>query len=77
MICLSDAKHVETVCLLSKLNADQHIKEEFQMDELDLVVAESKVICEEIKDYVLGYTGLKVNSLYIAQVKKNTELSSG
>ncbi len=30
---------------------------------------ESKATYEEIKDYVLEHTGLKVSSLYIAQVK--------
>ncbi|MBP3326751.1 MAG: 23S rRNA methyltransferase [Coprococcus sp.] len=40
------------------------------MDELDLTAAESKATYEEIKEYVLEHTGLKVNSLYIAQVKQ-------
>ena len=62
--------HVETVCLLSKLHADQHIEVELQMDELDLTAAESRATYEEIKDYVLEHTGLKVSSLYIAQVKE-------
>ena len=62
--------HVETVCLLSKLHSDQHIEVELQMDELDLTAAESKATYEEIKDYVLEHTGLKVSSLYIAQVKQ-------
>ena len=62
--------HVETVCLLSKLHANQHIEVELQMDELDLTAAESKATYEEIKDYVLKHTGLKVSSLYIAQVKQ-------
>ena len=62
--------HVETVCLLSKLHADQHIEVGLQMDELDLTAAESKATYEEIKDYVLEHTGLKVSSLYIAQVKE-------
>ena len=61
---------VETVCLLSKLHSDQHIEVELQMDELDLTSAESKATYEEIKDYVLEHTGLKVSSLYIAQVKE-------
>ncbi len=39
------------------------------MDELDLTAAESKAKYEEIKDYVSEHTGLKVCSLYIAQVK--------
>ena len=62
--------HVETVCLLSKLHADQHIEVELQMGELDLTAAESKATYEEIKDYVLQHAGLKVSSLYIAQVKE-------
>ena len=62
--------HVETVCLLSKLHSDQHIEVELQMDELDLTAAESKATYEEIKEYVLEHTGLKVSSLYIAQVKQ-------
>ena len=62
--------NIETVCLLSKLHADQHIEVELQMDELDLTAAESKATYEEIKDYVLEHTGLKVSSLYIAQVKE-------
>ena len=62
--------HVETVCLLSKLHADQHIEVELQMDELDLTAAESKATYEEIKDYVLEHSGLKVSNLYIAQIKQ-------
>lgn len=67
--------HVETVCLLSKLHTDQHIEVELQMDELDLTAAESKATYEEIKDYVLEHTGLKVSSLYIAQVKEKCGIS--
>lgn len=62
--------HVETVCLLSKLNTKQHIEVEVKMDELDLTSAESKATYEEIKEYVLEHSGLKVSSLYIAQVKQ-------
>ena len=62
--------HVETVCLLSKLNAKQHIEVEVKMDELDLTAAESKATYEEIREYVLEHTGLKVSHLYIAQVKQ-------
>ena len=63
-------KHVETVCLLSKLNAKQHIEVDIHMDELDLTDAEKKATYSEIKEYVLEHTGLKVSSLYIAQVKQ-------
>ncbi len=62
--------HVETVCVLSKLNAKQHIEVEVKMDELDLTAAESKATYEEIKAYVLEHSGMKVSSLYIAQVKQ-------
>jgi len=61
---------VETVCLLSKLNAKQHIEVDIHMDELDLTDAEKKATYSEIKEYVLEHTGLKVSSLYIAQVKQ-------
>jgi 23S rRNA (uracil1939-C5)-methyltransferase len=61
---------VETVVLLSKLNAKQHIEIDLSMDELDLTDAEKKATYQEIKDYVLEHSGLKVSSLYIAQVKQ-------
>ena len=64
------ADHVETVCLLSKLQSKEHIEIEVKMDELDLTAAESKATYEEIKAYVLEHTGLKVSHLYIAQVKQ-------
>ena len=63
-------EHIETVCLLSKLNAKQHIEVDIHMDELDLTDAEKKATYSEIKEYVLEHTGLKVSSLYIAQVKQ-------
>ena len=62
--------HIETVCLLSKLQAKQHIEIDLNMDELDLTDAEKKATYQEIKDYVLEHSGLKVSSLYIAQVKQ-------
>ena len=62
--------HVETVCLLSKLQSKEHIEIEVKMDELDLTAAESKATYEEIKAYVLEHTGLKVSHLYIAQVRQ-------
>ena len=58
--------HVESVCLLSKLNAKQHIEVEIKTDELDLTAAESKATYDEIKGYVLEKHELKVSSLYIS-----------
>lgn len=40
------------------------------MNEMDLTAAESKATYEEIKEYILKHTGLKVSNLYIAQVKQ-------
>lgn len=40
------------------------------LDELDLIAAESKATYEEIKTFVLEHSGMKVSSLYIAQVKQ-------
>lgn len=60
----------ETVALLSKLNVDKHIDVEIKIDELDLTIAESKATYAEIKEYVWNEFGLKVPTLYIAQIKK-------
>ena len=68
---------VETVVLLSKLNAKQHIEVELNLDELDLTAAESKATYDEIKTYVLEKYGLKVSSLYISQVKRKCGLDVG
>ena len=69
--------HVETVCLLSKLQAKQHIEIDLSMDEMDLTAAESKATYDEIKSYVLEKYGLKVSSLYISQVKRKCGLDVG
>lgn len=69
--------HVETVCLLSKLYAKQHIEIDLSMDELDLTAAENKATYDEIKAYVLEKYGLKVSSLYISQVKRKCGLDVG
>ncbi len=63
-------EHVETVVLLSKLNAEQHIDIELNLDELDLTSAESKATYDEIKAYVKEHSGLNVSSLYISQTKR-------
>lgn len=62
--------HVESIVLLSKLHTKQNIEVELKMSEMDLTAAENKATYKEIKDYVLEHTGLKVSSLYIAQIKQ-------
>ena len=69
-IRMPEENTVETVVLLSKLNAKQHIEVEVKMDELDLTAVESKATYEAIKAYVLEHSGMKVSSLYIAQMKQ-------
>lgn len=61
---------MESIVLLSKLHTKQTIEVEVKMSEMDLTAAESKATYEEIKEYVLKHTGLKVSNLYIAQVKE-------
>ena len=62
--------HVETVCLLSKLKSKEHIYVDINLDELDLTKTEKKANYQEIKDYVLEKSGLKVSQLNIAQNKR-------
>ena len=69
-IYLIVSRHTESIMLLSKLHTKQNIEVELEMSEMDLTAAESKATYEEIKDYVLEHTGLKVSSLYFAQIKE-------
>ncbi len=63
-------EHVETVVQLVRKTPDAYIDITVDMDELDLTAAESKATYREIKDYILEKYGVKVSSLYIAQVKE-------
>lgn len=62
--------HVETVVSLVRKNPDDYIRVKLDLDDLDLTASESKATYPEIKQYVLEKYGLKVSSLYIAQVKQ-------
>lgn len=53
--------NVETVVLLSKLKSAKSIEVKIELDEMDLTTAESKATYDEIKQYVLDNTGLKVS----------------
>ena len=64
------SEHIETVCVLSKLDVYQKITVNLKMDELDVTAAETKATYEEIREYVKEHTGLNVSDLYIAQVKR-------
>uniref|UniRef100_UPI003FEEB48B 23S rRNA (uracil(1939)-C(5))-methyltransferase RlmD n=1 Tax=Roseburia sp. TaxID=2049040 RepID=UPI003FEEB48B len=71
-------KHVETVVLLSKGMVDSRkVKVDFSLENMDLSEFKGKATYEQIKAYVLEHTGLKVSSLYIAQIKKKCGLDVG
>ncbi len=65
----------ETGVTLSRKIPDDVV--EIDLDELDITAAESKAPYPEIKAYVLEHYGLKVPSLYIAQVKRKCGLDVG
>ena len=60
---------METVCLLVLRNPVTHINIDVDVEEM---VQDKRGLAtyEQIKDYVLEHSGLKVSSLYIAQVKQ-------
>ena len=53
------------------------VKVDFFLEDMDLSEFKGKATYERIKAYVLEQTGLKVSSLYIAQIKKKCGLDVG
>ena len=53
------------------------VKVDFSLEDMDLSEFKGKATYEQIKTYVLEQTGLKVSSLYIAQIKKKCGLDVG
>ena len=53
------------------------VKVDFSLEDMDLSEFKGKATYEQIKAYVLEQTGLKVSSLYIAQIKKKCGLGVG
>ena len=68
-LSLDKDTHVETVCLLVLRNPVTHINIDVDVEEM---VQDKRGLATygQIKDYVLEQNGLKVSSLYIAQVKQ-------
>ena len=64
-----DSCYVETVCLLVLRNPVTHINIDVDVEEM---VQDKRGMATygQIKEYVLEHSGLKVSSLYIAQVKQ-------
>ena len=63
-------EHVETVVLLVRKTPDAYVRIKMDMGDFDLTKSETKATYEEIKAYILDKYGVKVSSLYIAQVKE-------
>ena len=56
---------------------NRKVKVDFSLEDMDLSEFKGKATYEQIKAYVLEQTGLKVSSLYIAQIKKKCGLDVG
>ena len=63
--------NVETVVLLSKGEVDsKKVRVEFSLEDMDMSGFQNDATYSQIKERVLQQTGLKVSSLYIAQIKQ-------
>ena len=73
--------HVETVVLLSKGMVDKDnfrkVKVDFSLEDMDLTELNGKATYAQVKEYIFNEFGLKVSSLYIAQVKKKCGIETG
>ena len=68
----------ETVVLLSKGMVDSRkVKVDFSLEDMDLSEFKGKATYAQVKEYILSESGLKVSSLYIAQVKKKCGIETG
>lgn len=62
---------IETVVLLSKGEIDsKKVRVEFSLEDMDMSGFQNYATYSQIKERVLQQTGLKVSSLYIAQIKQ-------
>lgn len=60
-----------------RLVDSRKMKVDFSLENMDLSGLQGKATYEKIKAYILEQTGLKVSSLYIAQIKKKCGLDVG
>ena len=74
-------KHVETVVFLSKGVVDKDnfrkVRVDFSLEDMDLTELRGKATYAQVKEYIFNEFGLKVSSLYIAQVKKKCGIETG
>ena len=70
--------HVESVVTLSKGKVDsENIYVDFSLEDFDMSSFVGDPTYPQIKEYVMEHAGLKVSSLYIAQIKKKCGLEVG
>ena len=73
--------HCETVVLLSKGVVDKDnfrkVRVDFSLEDMDLTELRGKATYAQVKEYIFNEFGLKVSSLYIAQVKKKCGIETG
>lgn len=70
-IRITTSTHGETVVLLSKGEIDsKKVRVEFSLEDMDMSGFQKGATYGQIKERVLQQTGLKVSSLYIAQIKQ-------
>ena len=56
---------------------EEQVKVDFSLEDMDLTELRGKATYAQVKEYILNEFGLKVSSLYIAQVKKKCGLEVG
>ena len=55
----------------------RRVKVDFSLEDMDLSEFKGKATYAHVKEYILSESGLKVSSLYIAQVKKKCGIETG
>lgn len=78
---MDNDEYVETVVLLSKGVVDKDnfrkVRVDFSLEDMDLTELRGKATYAQVKEYIFNEFGLKVSSLYIAQVKKKCGIETG
>ena len=60
-----------------RLVDSRKVKVDFSLEDMDLSEFKGKATYAQVKEYILSESGLKVSSLYIAQVKKKCGIETG
>ena len=64
--------------MLSKGEVDsKKIRVEFSLEDMDMSEFQDGATYTQIKDYILGHSGLKISNLYISQIKRKCGIEIG